>query len=184
MFSLKPVFFGERSVTKVAALYNSRVQAEAAMRDLLTGGRFSPAQVKLLSPSSAMPARHEEFDAAVEPDDGGVRLTLLRAHAATALLGLTGGAGLCCGLLVSGNPGLRSSPVIGLVICAALGTMFGLLVGGLVSLRPDHSWLFASIRRALQSGKWAVVAHPRDAAETHQAMDALDTGIAKVMRSL
>ena len=50
MFHLKSLLFGERSLTKVAGLYASRIDADAAVRDLITESHLSAEQVRLLAP--------------------------------------------------------------------------------------------------------------------------------------
>jgi len=34
------------------------------------------------------------------------------------------------------------------------------LIGGLLTARPDHAWVIATVRRAVRQGRWAVVVHP------------------------
>ena len=50
------------------------------------------------------------------------------------------------------------------------GTMFGLMVGGLLTIRPDHEAVIAPVREGVKSGRWAVVVHP---ASRQQFDDAL-----------
>jgi len=86
-------------------------------------------------------------------------------------------------LVGSGNPALQGTSGLGWVVFAGFGIMFGLILGGLLALRPDHGRVIHLVRRALQIGKWAVVAHPRDASQTHQAVASLRSGSLRVVRS-
>lgn len=49
MFRLKSVFFGERSLTKVAGLFASRADADLAASDLLGGASLLAAQATATS---------------------------------------------------------------------------------------------------------------------------------------
>lgn len=43
---------------------------------------------------------------------------------------------------------------------ALFGTMFGLMVGGFLTIRPDHEAVIGPVREAMKEGRWAVVVHP------------------------
>ena len=51
--------------------------------------------------------------------------------------------------------------------------VFGLLAGGVVSMRPDHGALAVTLREALAAGSWAVVVHPTNAEQADRASVAL-----------
>ncbi|MEO6321749.1 MAG: hypothetical protein ABIR56_13770, partial [Polaromonas sp.] len=48
---------------------------------------------------------------------------------------------------------------------------FGLLLGSVIAIRPDHVWLITAVRSALKQKQWAVVVHPLDAGQASTAKD-------------
>jgi hypothetical protein len=90
---------------------------------------------------------------------------------------------LFAGITASGNAALRGTPGLGFVAFCGFGITFGLMLGGVLSLRPDHGRVIGLIRRGLQRGNWAVVAHPRFSEQTHQAVASLKSGSLRVVRS-
>jgi hypothetical protein len=184
MFRLKTLFFGERSVTKVARLFESRAEADLAARGLLGSSALSAAQIKVFDPTDGTFSRAAALGRAMEPEQRGIWLTVIRAHLTLGALGLLAGALLYAVLMSIDNPALRSAPGMGFVALAGFGATFGLILGGVLSLRPDQALLIARVRRGLRSGHWAVVAHPVDSEQTHAAMSLLSGGGGfKVMRS-
>ena len=183
MFRLKALFFGERSVTKVAGLFASRGDADLAARGLLDSSGLSATQVNVFSPRDGDASRADVLGRAMEPEQRGIWLTVIRAHVALCALGLLAGALLYAVLMAMDNPALRATPGMGLVALAGFGATFGLMVGGVLSLRPDHARLIALVRRGLRGGKWAVVAHPVDRRQTHAALKLLNGNCLQVVRS-
>jgi hypothetical protein len=183
MFNLKQVFFGERSLTKVAGLFASQTVADSAVRDLLGASDLTASQVKVLGPPDGAASRADVLDRAVEPEQQGIWRTIIRAHLTMGILGLLAGVLLYVVLMTFGNPALRGTPGIGFVALTGFGITFGLMLGGVLALRPDQGRVSALVRRGLQSGKWAVVAHPLDSGQTHQAVASLTRGSVRVVRS-
>lgn len=183
MWTVKELVFGERSVTKVAGLFASQPDAAAAVQDLLKETGLQPGQVRLLSPTDSVAVRRDVFERAVEPEEPGIWHTIIRAHVTMGLIGLLAGLILYGVMTAAGHPTVRASPAMSLAVFAGFGATFGLLLGGALALRPDHGWLFALIRKALQKGQWVVVAHPVNAGQTHKAVDVLSPGSLKVWRS-
>jgi hypothetical protein len=183
MFTLKQALFGEQSVTKVAGLFASHSGADSAAHSLLDNSGLTTSQVSVLGPPDGETSRDAVLGRAVKPEQRGIGQTLIRAHVTMGIMGLLAGLALYGVLTAMGNPALRSTPVMGLVVLVGFGVTFGLMLGGVVSLRPDHSRVIGLVRRGLQSGKWAVVAHPLDAAQTHSVVASLKTGSVRVVRS-
>jgi hypothetical protein len=65
-----------------------------------------------------------------------------------------------------------------------MGTFFGMLLAGLVSLRPDHGIVVGQLRSALRRGRWAVVAHPSSEAHARAALAAFRAEGGVAIRSL
>lgn len=183
MRSVRQMFLGEQSITKVAGLFPSKPDAVAALQDLLQVTGLTPAQVRLLEPSDGVAVRAPVFDQAVEQEDAGIWGAVVRAHVSMGLLGAFIGCLLYLGLMMAEHPTFISTPRMSLVVLTSFGVIVGLLIGGALVIRPDHGWLATLIRRGLQEGLWAVVAHPVNAEQTYRAMDVLMPGSVRVARS-
>jgi hypothetical protein len=86
-------------------------------------------------------------------------------------------------MLAHGSDLVRDSMLMAWLAMAGFGGTFGLLIGGLLSMRPDHGVLITLVRRGLESGQWAVIAHPFNAEQTHRAVDLLQLDHAHIVRS-
>lgn len=161
--------FGEQSVTKVVGLYGTQNDAEAAAAQARALQGMLPTQVRLLGPQDAKVSHREFFGRTLEPEQRGIFRTLFKAHA------ITGGVGAVIGLLLytwlysTGQPMVASSPVVAFIVFLNFGTVFGLIVGGLIALRPDHVKLITSVRSALAGNRWALVLHPVNEAQVQAA---------------
>lgn len=184
MADVKDAFFGERSLTKVAGLFNTRSEAENAARHLLQDSDLDDSQVRVLSPDDGSVAHNTLLARKMEPEQSGIWHTIIRAHVTTGILGALAGIALYLALMSTGHPIMRSTPGMSLVAMAGFGATFGLLVGGLLAMRPDHGRVINLVRKALKNGRWAVVAHPVNAGQTHRAVDLLKQGSLRVVRSL
>ncbi len=166
--------FGERSLTKIAGIYDDKPPAEALAGRLLRLHGLQPQQVRLLGPQDARASRAELFGRALEPEQAGIFRTLLRSHLVSGLAGALAGVLFYAWLLRSGQAMVAGSPLQAFITLVGLATAFGLLLGGLVSLRPDHVRLITQVRSALRDGHWAVVVHPTDTHQAQLARDLLD----------
>jgi len=71
-----------------------------------------------------------------------------------------------------------------LVAMVFFGGLIGLLLGGLLTARPDHVRVIATVRRAIRKGRWAVVIHPVSQRQLDLAMRELRTHSSRVVHSL
>ena len=174
------VVFGEESITKVLGVYADRAAAAAARERLAATGIATV----LLQPSDARRQARDFLSTSFEPESRGIWHSLVRAHLLTGAVGLA--LGLCIwGVLRAQEVSMvASSPVLSLVFIVFFTTAMGLMVGGLLALRPDHSMVFEELRTSLRSGSYAVVAHPTDAAGVDAAMRLLEPGSQRVTRTL
>jgi len=180
----KHLIFGERSLTKVAGIYSTAQGAEDARARVRRGGAWADGQIVLLTPADAKMSRGEIMAKKMEPESSGIRRTILRAHLFTGFVGIALGAAVWGLLMYIGNGLIGGSPGLSFVAFAFFGTVFGLMLGGLISLRPDHARLIAVVRSALRSGQWAVVVHPFDEKQADEAVDLLRAGSQQVERTL
>lgn len=182
--NFQQLIFGERSLTKVAGIYATALSAEDARARLLRSGKWADGQVVLLTPADGKMSRRAIMARKMEPESRGIFRTILRAHLFTALVGFAVGVGAWWLLWQTGNQLIGSSPRLSFLALAFFGTVFGLMVGGLISLRPDHARVITIVRSALRSGQWAAVAHPLDAQQADDAVQMLRPGSERVERSL
>lgn len=172
------MLFGERSLTKVAALFNQAIDAGAAAERVVRVGRLPLKRVLVVAPAD--PA----LGGKLEPEDRGVFSTLPRS-----LVGL-GTAGLLLGLLsgwtlILAGVGIAvASPYYTVGLVGAFGMILGLMLGGPVTLRPDHAMLIERVREGLGNGQWAVVVHPTNREQASRALSVLERCGGDVIRTL
>ena len=170
--------FGERSLTLVAALFHDADAADRAAKRLREDRAMRYAKVQVVSPHDP------NLELKLEPEPAGIGRTLLRTHSKLGALGLvlgilTGGA-----LAVAGVPAFASSPVMATIALGLFGLFGGMLVAGLLSIRPDHDVVITAVRDATAGGDWAVVAHPTSERNASLAADELKAAGGEVVRSL
>lgn len=182
--NLKQLFFGEKSLTKVAAIFDSRGRAETTALRLRQAAGLSEAQIKLVGPQDAVGVVEPPLSRKLEPESSGIWHTILRAHLVTGLMGMAMGALLYAGLWMMGNTSVMSHPFLMLLVTLFFGTIFGMLVGGLLSLRPDHYRVMSAVRKAIKRGGWAVISHPVNHDQTREVINELQRHRVNVVRSL
>lgn len=160
-----PQLTGEKSNHKVAAIFPDHAAAQRAADALRTALPMKKnTQLVVLRPGDAP-------DRALEPEQAGIFRTIVRAHIWLGLGGAVAGAAAFVLLYVLDVRMVVQSPVWSAMVIIAFATVGGLMLGGLVSLRPDHDPYISRVRGALAEGRSAVVFHgfdreERDAAET------------------
>lgn len=176
--STHSLLFGERSLTTVAALFGQPRDARDAAQDVVHDARLPPTQVRVVGPGD--PA----VDRKLEPEDRGIASTLVKSHVTLGIggfvIGLTAGAVL----LLAGIGWAVASPWYTLGLAAAFGAVGGLLLGGLVSIRPDRAMLDTVVEAAIQKGRWAVIVHPVKHGEDMRALEVLQRSGGEVIRTL
>ena len=177
MNALSPVT-GERSDSKVAAIFDSERNARGCARRLRAKLRLRPSQVQVITRHDQHPGRK------MEPEGKGILRTIVTAHAKLGLVGLLVGAAVFALLFASGLEMITASPGFAAAIIIGYGGVFGLMAGGLVSLRPDHDPYIEKVREALEEGRSAVVVHAFNATERDAAKEALDAAGGDTIRTL
>jgi hypothetical protein len=172
----KMSLFGERSLTLVAATFSERVTAVAAATALQA--ELPRTEVDLLHPRDANFARK------MEPESHGIWRTAIRSHLVLGPVGLGLGAVVAAMLVGVGWPAAVTSPMLATVFLSAFGLFAGLMVAGLLTLRPDRGHVLTSIRESNGSGDWAVVAHPTSPAQSERAIASLRKAGGMVVWSL
>lgn len=181
---LKCLIFGERSLTKVAALFTSRSEAEGVARQVKEAAGLDDPQVYLVGPPDGARVNSPAFSRKLEPESAGIWRTTVRAHLVTGTAGVVVAILIYLAFFAEDNAAVRSTPVMGLVGMIFFGGSIGLLLGGLLTARPDHVRVITIVRRAIRKGGWAVVVHPLSQWQLDVAMAALKSRSRRVVRSL
>jgi hypothetical protein len=172
------VLFGERSLTLVAALFHDADAADRAAKRLREDRAMRDAKVQVVSPHDP------NLELKLEPEPAGIWRTLLRTHARLGVVGLV--LGLLTGgvLVAAGLPAFVSAPMVATVALGVFGLFGGMLLAGLLSIRPDHEVVITAVRERTAGGDWAVVAHPTSERNASLAADELKAAGGEVVRSL
>jgi hypothetical protein len=168
--------FGEQSLTLVAATFSDQATAAEAATELRAD--LPQVEVDLVRPRDA------DFARKMEPESTGIWRTAIRSHLLLGPAGLLVGALAAATLVGLGWPAAASSPMFTFLFLATLGLFAGLMLAGLLTLRPDRSRVTLSIRRRSRTGQWAVVAHPRSPAQSDWVVDRLQKAGGAVIRSI
>jgi len=168
--------FGERSLTLVAATFPNRAAAVDAATTLQA--ELPQTGVDLIHPHDVNLARK------LEPESQGIWRTASRSHLMLGLAGLVLGAVVAATLVGAGWSAAVQSPMLATLFLSNLGLFAGLMLAGLLTLRPDRSRVFTSIRERSVSGDWAVVAHPTSPSQSERAMASLRKAGGMAVRSL
>ena len=181
---IKRLIFGERSLTKVAGLFAGKGEAETVAQQLRETAGLDDPQVYVVGPPDGGAANSPAFSRKLEPEQAGIWRTLIRAHVVAGSAGVVAGVLLYLGLLSADIAAVESTPGMSLVAMVFFGGLFGLLLGGLLTARPDHAWVIATVRRAVRQGRWAVVVHPLSQQQLNAALQELRAHSDRVVRSL
>lgn len=165
MFDMKDKVPVDPAPVDVGARFASRAAAEDAVERLASEG-VARAQVEILSADGQMRvARSAERRA--------TRTALIRWHV------LLGAAGLLAGVLAwlfawyAGSSLVHAMPALMLFVAASFGAVAGLLLGGLLAIRPTKGWLAAAARDDARAGDFPVVVHATSRKQARQAREIL-----------
>lgn len=169
---------GEASDHKVVGL----IADEAAAYELAAAVRaktgLEETQVRVLRPGD------DRISRTLEPESRGILHTIIRTHIWLGLAGAMLGA-VAFGILIAlGVRFVVLSPWWSALLLIGFFTVGGLMLGGAVSLRPDHSPYIAASREALEEGKYVVVVHATNADELKQAEAILKADAGDTVRTL
>lgn len=165
---LRKFLFGERYLTKVAAVFPNREWAQRAAADVQESAHVTGKQVQVIEPYDS------EWERKVEPEGVGIWRTAIRSHVTLGVVGLIAGAFLYFVLWAMPVEAIRSTPWLSFIVISTFGMIFGLMAGGFVTMRPDHDAVVAPIREATKAGRWAVVVHASSQDEEKAIVAALN----------
>ncbi|MBZ4038874.1 GlsB/YeaQ/YmgE family stress response membrane protein [Novilysobacter selenitireducens] len=158
---------GELSNSKVAAVFDNASLARQAADAVAESLSLGPAQVQLVTPDEPHPGRK------LEPETRGIWRTIVVAHVRLGIAGAVVGLLGFAALYAMGIPFIVSSPIAAALVMLFFGAVAGLMLGGLVSLRPDHDRYVEATRDAMSEGRTTVVVHAFSAAQRDQAAELL-----------
>lgn len=161
------VITGELSNSKVAAVFAQAVDAREAARVVAGALALGDAQVQVITPSDPRAGRK------LEPESRGIWRTIVIAHFKLGITGAVLGVLVFLALRAYGVPFIVNSPLAAALALLFFGTVAGLMLGGLVALRPDHDRLIEATRDAMMAGGTTVVVHAFSAEQANQAADLL-----------
>jgi hypothetical protein len=170
--------FGEKATTKIAVVFKTEAQAIEAARSLKMAADLQSTQVHFIAPYE------KEFSRKIEPEVQGILRTAVRSHLALGVAGLILGFGLWLALYAQGWPTIRSTPIMSAVALMFFTTAGGMMLGGLITARPDHQVVIQRIRTASHAGEWSLVIHPRDPEQCDIVMAFLSAAKADVTRTV
>lgn len=170
--------FGERSTTKIVGIFEHEKEALESKDKLKGKIHLRDTQLKVVSPDE------KHYGRKLEPEDRGIARTAVRSHVIFGVVGFLAGI-LIWGIIYAiGWDALRSSPGMAAVPILFFSTVGGLMLGGLLTARPDHEIVILHVRDAVEQGKWSLVVHPRTSAESDQAEAMLNEVTSEVWRSV
>ena len=173
-----PGLTGEASNSKVAALFDEHDAARAAAVDVQDALGLSEGQVQVVTPGDVRPGRK------LEPESHGIWRTAIRAHAWLGASGLVLGIALFCVMWLMGVPFVVNAALPALFACVFFGGTAGLLLGGLLTLRPDQDLYLIKVRTALDAGRCAVVVHAFNREQAALARTRLEAHSSEVVSTL
>ncbi|MFO7550431.1 MAG: hypothetical protein R6W80_03425 [Haliea sp.] len=159
---------GEQYSHKVSAEFATRESADDMVAQLAADSGLRQSRVELVVPGD------QHLGSKVEPESRGIARTALKSHFVLGLAFLALGLATAWLLVTFGPPLTRSSPVMVFIVLGFFPTLFGLMLAGAITLRPDHDPLIASTRKAAQAGRWTVVVHCADEEQQQRARELLD----------
>ncbi|MGC1953418.1 MAG: hypothetical protein WA970_12805 [Gammaproteobacteria bacterium] len=169
---------GEEFPSKVAAEFACGDEARRAAEQLLKRTGISARQVRVIEP------RDPAMERKLEPESAGIAKTLVRAHSILGVAGLLVGLVVASLLVLFAIQPFSSNPFYTLGVAGFFGGIAGLLLGGLVSLRPDHDNLITWVEDASRGGRWFVLVHAHDHRQEFRAKKALEAMSDKVVGTL
>ena len=158
---------GELSNSKIAAVFPHEGAARAAAQSVAAALSLGPAQVQVVTPGEPHPGRK------LEPETRGIWRTIVVAHVRLGIAGAVVGLLAFAALYASDIPFIVQSPVAAALVLLFFGSVAGLMLGGLVSLRPDHDRYVEATRDAMAAGDTTVVVHAFSAEQRDRAADLL-----------
>jgi hypothetical protein len=169
---------GEISNSKIAAVFDTASAARSAAADAVQALGLQAAQVQVITPDEP------NADAKLEPESRGIWRTIGVAHVRLGIVGAIAGA-LAFGVMMwLGVLYIVQSPWAAGLVMTGFGAVAGLLVGGLVALRPDHDRYIQATHDAMAERRTTVLVHAFSAEQKNAAAEFMSARGGEVTRTL
>lgn len=140
----------EKHTGRVAAVYDDKDSANAAKQKLIDNG-ISPTVISIVKPDDSNISRK------IEPESHGIAKTIVKSHGWLGLIGMILGALIATLLVTSGPEMTQSSPMFTYIAFIFFGLIFGMMLAGAISIRPDHDPLITKTVEASQENHWTLI---------------------------
>lgn len=145
----------EKHTGRVAAVYTSEGAANAAKQKLIDNG-ISPAIINIIKPDD------KNISKKIEPESHGIAKTIVKSHGWLGLIGMIVGILIATILVASGPEMTQSSPMFTYFVFIFFGLVFGMMLAGAISIRPDHDPLITKTIETSQEHRWTVMVQTDD----------------------
>ncbi len=140
----------EKHTGRVAAVYGDKDSANAAKQKLIDNG-ISSALISIVKPNDSNISRK------IEPESHGIAKTIVKSHGWLGLIGMILGVLIAAVLVAIGPEMTQSSPLFTYLVFIFFGLTFGMMLAGVISLRPDHDPLITKTVEASHENHWTVI---------------------------
>lgn len=169
---------GEHYSTKSVGVLDNEQDAVRAAEWLKRKAGLRDRQITMVHPYE------RQYGNKIEPETRGIAKTAIRSHTILGVAGLLVGLLIWALLYATGWQALRTSPLMAAIAILFFSTAAGMMLGGLMTARPDHDNVIFHVRDAARQGKWSVIAHTRGTSQLAQAKEVLGTTTDRVWSSL
>lgn len=168
---------GEVFDHKIAAVFDSATEAENTARALREQTSLPSDRIIVISPDDPDSGR------ALEPESKGIWRTLVRSHVGLGIAGAVVGFVLFLVLYSADVAFITLNLVVSVIVLTVFGAVGGLLLAGMVTLRPDHMPYIALAQSALRKGKYVLTVHASSEEQMDEAMKTLRNRGVRSVRS-
>ncbi len=173
-----PHLTGEKFDHKIAAIFASDSKANAAAESVRDTLGLEQRQVIVISPEDKHQGRE------LEPDSKGILHTIIRSHLWLAGMGAVSGLVLFVVTYSAGIGFVVNNAVAAAILMIVYCAVMGLLLAGLLSLRPDHTPYIVKSQAALKEGKSVVTVHASSLEQMQQANTELEKHSSQIVTTL
>lgn len=169
---------GEHEDHKVAAVFETETDARGMAKSLCESTSLEKDQVTVLRPSDTHQGE------GLEPEDQGIWYTLVRSHIGLGIGGAVLGFVLFLVMNASGIGLIAQNTVVAASVFTAFGAVFGLLLAGVVTIRPDHTPYLIKTQSALREGKYVLAVHASSVKQLQEAKSLLKSRQVNTVQTL
>lgn len=168
---------GEKQSTMFVVVCPTETDAKSVVTTIEQHG-IDTTQYDLVSPNE------KNYAFKLEPEAKGIARTAVKAHVVFGFIGLVVGLGIWGILYMSHIAIVQSSPWLTLIPALFFGAAFGMMLGGLVTLRPDHQLTIQTVKNARKNGHWSLVVHTRSEEQSEKLMQEFSKADIHFVRTL